>query len=78
MELKEFIENFKDLFDEEDLTNANESTFFKELEVWNSLSALSLIAMVYENYDVAITGNDVRSADTLEDLFELIQSKKNV
>lgn len=49
MELKEFIENFKEVFDDEDLTGINGDTFFKELDVWSSLSALSLIAMADEN-----------------------------
>lgn len=78
MELKEFIENFKEVFDDEELTGIDGDTFFKELDVWSSLSALSLIAMVDENYDVSITGNDIRKADTIEDLFALVQSKKNV
>lgn len=78
MELKEFIENFKDVFDDEDLTDINEDTFFKELDMWSSLSALSLIAMVDENYNVAITGNDIRKADTIEDLYNIVKSRANV
>lgn len=76
MELKEFIENFKEVFDDEELINGD--TFFKELDVWGSLSALSLIAMVDENYNVAITGNDIRKADTIEDLYNIVKSRANV
>ncbi len=75
MELKEFIENFKELFDDEDLSNVNGETFFKELDAWSSLSALSLIAMVDEEYGVTLKGDDIRNADTIEDLFMTIQSK---
>lgn len=78
MELKEFIENFKEVFDDEDLMGINGDTFFKELDVWSSLSALSLIAMVDENYNVAITGNDIRKADTIEDLYNIVKSRANV
>lgn len=75
MELKEFIENFKELFEYEDVSNINGETFFKELEEWNSLSSLSLIAMVDEEYDVMLKGDDIRNADTIEDLFMTIQGK---
>ena len=78
MELKEFIENFKEVFDDEDLTGINGDTFFKELDVWSSLSALSLIAMTDENYNVAITGYDIRKADTIEDLYNIVKSRANV
>lgn len=78
MELKEFIGNFKEVFDDEELTGIDGDTFFKELDVWSSLSALSLIAMVDENYDVSITGNDIRKADTIEDLYSIVKSRANV
>lgn len=78
MELKEFIENFKEVFDDEELTGIDGDTFFKEIDVWSSLSALSLIAMVDENYDVSITGNDIRKADTIEDLYSIVKSRANV
>lgn len=76
MELKEFIENFKELFEYEDVSNINGETFFKELEEWNSLSSLSLIAMVDEKYDVTLKGDDIRNADTIEDLFKTVQSRQ--
>lgn len=76
MELKEFIENFKGVFDDEDLSGINGDTFFKELDAWSSLSALSIIAMVDEEYDVTLKGDDIRKADTIEDLFKIVQSKK--
>ena len=78
MELKEFIENFKEVFDDEELTGINGDTFFKELDMWGSLSALSLIAMVDENYDVAITGNEIRKADTIKDLYDIVKSRADV
>ena len=75
--MEEFIENLKEVLDDEELTGINGDTVFKDLDTWSSLSALSLIAMVDENYDVAITGSDIRKAVTIADLFALVQSKKN-
>lgn len=50
-------------------------TVFKELEEWTSILALSLIAMVDEVYDVTLDTDDIRDANTLEDLYRAIQQK---
>ena len=45
MEIKEFIQNFADQFDDTDASVFTPETKFKELEEWSSLTALSVIAM---------------------------------
>ena len=72
MELTEFIEKFAEQFDETDAAEFRADTEFKALEEWSSLSALSIIAMVDEEYDITLKGDDIK---TSEDLFNLIQSK---
>lgn len=74
MELNEFIKNFADQFDETEGINA--STVFHELDEYSSLIALSIIAMVDEEYDVTIKGDDMRSAVTVEDLFNIVKNKQ--
>ena len=75
MELTEFIEKFAEQFDETDAAEFRSATEFKALEEWSSLSALSIIAMVDEEYDITLKGDDIKNSETLEDLFNLIQSK---
>ena len=77
MELKEFIENFADLFDETDMGEIKAETDFKKLDEWSSMIALSAIAMIDAEYDVQIKGSDIRESKTIEDLFNLIKMKKN-
>ena len=67
MELKEFIEHFAEQFDETDASVFTTETEFRALDEWSSLIALSVIAMVDEEYDVALKGDDVRNANTIED-----------
>ena len=38
--------------------------------------ALSIIAMVDEEYEVALKGDDILGASTIEDLFNTVKSKK--
>lgn len=75
MELKKFIENFANQFDETDASEFTATTVFHELEEYSSLIALSIIAMVDEEYDVTLKGDDMRSAVTIEDLFNIVKSK---
>ena len=76
MELQEFITNFANQFDETDSSVFTKDTVFKNLDEWSSLLALSIIAMVDEEYGVALKGDDIRSANTIEDLYNIIKSKK--
>ena len=75
MELKDFIENFANQFDETDASEFTASTVFHDLEEYSSLIALSIIAMVDEEYEVTLKGDDIRNAVTIEDLFNVVKSK---
>lgn len=75
MELKDFIENFAAQFDDTDASEIKAEIVFKELEEWSSLTALSVIAMVDEEYEVRIKGDDIRNASTITDLFEIVKSR---
>ena len=76
MDIKEFISNFADQFDDMDVSVITPETEFKQLEGWNSLVALSVIAMVDEEYDITIKGDDIRHANTIADLFNNVVSKQ--
>lgn len=75
MDLKEFIEKFASQFEETDASAIKAETKFRELDEWSSLLALSVIAMVDEEYDVQLKGDDMRSAQTIGDLYNIVKSK---
>lgn len=75
MELKSFIENFAAQFDETDASVFTAETKFRDLDEWSSLIGLSLIAMVDEEYDITLKGDDIKNANTVEDLFNTVKSK---
>lgn len=75
MELNEFIANFAEQFDETDACVFTAETAFHDLDEYSSLIALSIIAMVDEEYDVALKGDDMKSAVTIEDLYNIVKSK---
>ena len=75
MEIKEFIEHFAEQFDNTDISVFSAETVFHELDDYTSLIALSIIAMVDEEYGVALNANEMSSAVTIEDLYNTVKAK---
>lgn len=73
--MEKFIKDFAQQFDETDISEFNRDTKFKDLDEWDSMVALSIIAMVDEEYDKTINGDDIKASSTIEDLHNLIESK---
>jgi acyl carrier protein len=76
MEIQEFVKQFAEQFDETDATEIQSDTVFKDLDEWSSLTALSIIAMVDDEYGVKITGDNIKSATTVNDLFVIVNELK--
>lgn len=74
MEIKDFIENFASNFDDTDMASFTPQTKFRELDGWTSMIALSTMAMISEEYDVELTADEMRRAQTIEDLFNITKS----
>lgn len=75
MVLKDFVQVFAGQFDDTPVEEFAPSTVFMELEEWGSLVALSIISMVDEEFEKRVTGADLRSVKTIEELYNLIQTK---
>ena len=74
--IDEFISLFADQFDEIDINKLSPDVKFHDLEEWSSLVALSVIAMIDEEFDVVMNGEEMRSSETISDLYNLIASKQ--
>lgn len=75
MEIKEFVEHFAEQFDDTDVSEFKPETRFRDLDEWSSLIGLSVIAMVDEEYDVTLKGDDVKNSNTIEDLYNIVKSR---
>jgi acyl carrier protein len=75
MTLDEFFELFCEELDEVDIESINIKTDFKNIEEWDSLVALSIIAMIDEEFEILLTGSDMMNSTTIEDLYNLILNK---
>lgn len=75
MDITEFITAFAEQFDDTDISEIHADTEYQELEEWSSLSVMSLIALAKTKFGKTLTGREIRSCNTVEELFNLIDSK---
>ena len=71
MEIKDFIQNFAEQLDDTEAEALTPETEFRNLDDC-SLAALSVIAMVDEEYGISIASDTFKNAKTIQDLFDQI------
>lgn len=69
MEIKEFIEKFAEAIEMDDASVLTPETEFRTLDEWDSLSYLSVIAMIDEEFDVQIETPEFKQQKTIQDLY---------
>ena len=74
MNINDFILHLAELFEETDPGEFTPDTIFRDNDEWSSLMALSVMAMVDEEYDVQLNAAEMRQAKTIEDLFRIVNS----
>lgn len=75
--LEEFVALFAEQFDDTDVNQISTTTIFHDLDEWSSLIGLSVIAMIDEEFDVALNANEMSTAVTVEDLYNTVKIKLN-
>ncbi len=75
MEINDFIRIFADQFDDTDFEEFKPETEYQNLDEWGSLTILAVIACVRTNFGKKITAADLRSCNTIEELFNLVSQR---
>ena len=75
MNLKEFVANFAEQFDDTDASEIQAFSEFHVLDGWGSNTGMGVIAMVKSIYGKTITGKEIRECITVEDLFNIVAEK---
>lgn len=75
METTQFLENFIAQFDDTDASEFSMETRFRELEEWSSLNALAILNMINKKYNVLLKAEEMKTTNTVRELFDLVQSK---
>lgn len=73
--LEEFVSLFAEQFDNTEVSVFKSETRFRDLDEWSSIIGLGIIAMVDEEFDVALKADDMKKATTIEDLYKIVKEK---
>ena len=75
-DMTKFVEQFLMAVDFQDPVNANGDTRLDSLPEWDSLAALGVIVMCDTEYDVTITGNDLKASTSIGDIYRCVLAKR--
>ena len=75
MEMKDFIANFADQFEDTDPEEITADSKFHDFDEWDSLIALAVLNMTEKKYGKKITFDEMKKCVTVMDLFNLIDKK---
>ena len=75
MTLDEFVNNLEQELEDIEPGTLTPDVNYRDIETWSSMYALIIIAYVDLEFDVTLTGDDLRNCNTVKDLYTLIKSK---
>ena len=73
--LEEFSKNLAEAMNVACGVVLDADTNFRELEVWDSITLITILAMIFDEYDVQISGNEMRDCESVADLAECVHKK---
>ncbi|MGZ3882972.1 MAG: acyl carrier protein [Bacteroidia bacterium] len=76
MTVNDFIEKIEDAIEDLPKGYLKPETEYRKSEIWSSMHSLIIIALVDTEYDVVITGEDLRNCRDVNALFDLIKSRR--
>lgn len=72
--MDEFCKQLAEILELDEVTASDVLENFPE---WDSLSVLSVVAMIDAQYRVNLTATDLRTVRTAQSLYELVDGKRN-
>ncbi|MFN3918438.1 MAG: acyl carrier protein [Flavobacteriales bacterium] len=73
--LEEFTRLLEKEFDDIDTNSLSPKTSYRNIPDFSSMHALVIIAFIDNQFDVLLTGEELKNAVTIEDLYNLVKSK---
>ena len=72
MNQKEFIKNLKNQYVDPEEIQLEMSTKFKELDSFDSLTGMSIIVFIKDEFNIDVSLNDFKAIETVQQLYDHI------
>ena len=76
MNINDFISKVENEFEELNSGSLNPDSVIREHVSWDSVNALIFIALINVEYNVEINAEDLVSSSTVQDLYNIVESRK--
>ena len=76
MEIQEFIKNILAAFDDVPHLELEPTSKLRSIEGWNSMHVLLLVAMIDIEYQVLLSGEELKNVTTVQALFTLVKQRR--
>lgn len=77
MNVEEFAKKLEAEFDDAEQGSIQPDTDYRTIKGWSSMHALIIIAFIDITYDVTLNGAELKTTNTIRDLYNLVQQKKS-
>jgi len=75
--VNDFIKRLEEQFEDLPKGKLQPDSLFREVFDWNSINALIIIALIQTEYEVVIDAEDIRKSKSINDLYQIIVSRKS-
>lgn len=75
IDLNEFTSKLEEEFEDVTPGTIQPDTNYRDIPEFNSMYALIIIAFIDNEFDVLLTGEELKKTNTVRDLYELVQTK---
>ena len=72
MEINDFIKSFADIYEDVNVDSLTPETRFKDVEGWDSITLVALVAKLGDEFGKEVTTTEVRNCNTIQDVFNLL------
>lgn len=77
MDLEKFIKLLQEELDGIPKGSIKSNINYRDLEGFSSMHALIIIAFIDNEFNILLKGNELKETNTIEDLYNMVQSKLN-
>jgi len=75
VDIDTFTRQVESIFEELEPGTLTPDTVFRDALEWSSINALTIMALVETDYNVSITGEELRQCQTVRDLYKIVSSR---
>lgn len=73
--IEEFAKKLEEEFEDIEQGSIKPDTNYRSIKGWSSMHALIIIALVDAEFNLILNGSDLKSANTIRDLYKIISEK---